>query len=104
MLRFLLGMLPSGVLQNICNICAHQLFKRRYWRNVNSSHPELQCPKGVQILACKIEKWEWKVLDANGNELCHGVSPTAQLATLDGHMWVELLGKESCNTKSKNVQ
>ena len=104
MLKFLLGRLPSGVLQNICNICAHQLFKRKYWQKVVSSHPELKIPEGVTIEIAKLEKWEWKVFDRERNELCHGVSPTPQLATLDAHMWVELLESEKCNIPNKNTK
>lgn len=91
MLKFALSCLPSKTIQNICNVCAHQLFKRKYWRTVNSNHTELQCPEGVKIEVCKIEKWEWKVKDRLENELCHGISPTESMAILDGHLWIELL-------------
>lgn len=100
MLKVALNCLPSKTLQNICNACAHLLFKRRYWRKANSNHPELQCPEGVTILVCKTEKWEWKVLDAKDTELCRGVSPTENMALLDGYLWTELL-EDKCNTKTK---
>jgi hypothetical protein len=98
MLRILFGLLPTKTLQNIINICAQILFKRKYWRQITSTHPELFIPQGFAIIISKTEKWEWKVKN-NGNELCHGISPTEHLAILDGHLWIELVESEKkCNS------
>lgn len=89
--RFLLNRLPTKILQNIINICAHQLFKRKYWKQIISPHPGLSIPQGYSIIVCKAEKWEWKVKDEFGNELSHGISPSEHMAILDGHLWIELI-------------
>lgn len=104
MLKNLLSVLTTRQIQNICNTCAHILFKRKYWYPASSNHPELQIPQGFSIVIAKIEKWEWKVYDEAGNELSHGVSPTPQLATLDGHLWIELLEIDKCNTPQTNTK
>jgi hypothetical protein len=106
MLKTLLSSLPAKTLQNIVNICAHQLFKRKYWREVTSPHPEIFIPKGFSIIICKIEKWEWKVKDDFDNELCHGISPTEHMAILDGHLWIELLesDKKCSNSTSSSAE
>lgn len=102
-MRFWLNQLPTKTLQNIINICAHQLFKRKYWRKITSSHPELSIPPKFMVIVCKTEKWEWKVKDEFNNELCHGISPTEQMAILDSHLWIELLEGDKKCSKSKNV-
>jgi hypothetical protein len=106
MLKALLGSLPTKTLQNIINICAHQLLKRKYWREITSPHPELFIPQGFAIIISKTEKWEWKVKDDFGNELSHGISPTEHMAILDGHLWIELLENDKCNnnTQTKNTK
>lgn len=105
MLKTLLNRLPTKYLQNIVNICAQQLFKRKYWRQVSSPYPELFIPQESTIIVCKTERWEWKVKDKFENELCHGISPTEHLAVLDGHRWIELLEKdEKCNSTSNNAE
>lgn len=104
MLKLLLNKLPTNFLQNIINICAHQLFKRKYWKKVTSTHPELFVPLDFTLIVCKIEKWEWKVKDSSDNELCHGISPTEQMAVLDGHLWIELLESDKkCSTNSAEI-
>lgn len=106
MLKTLLSLLSTKTLQNIINICAHQLFKRKYWREITSPHPELFIPQGFTIIISKTEKWEWKVKDKFENELCHGISPTKHMAFLDGHLWIELFesDKKCESTQTKNTQ
>lgn len=102
MLKLLFSCLPSKILQNICNACAHQLFKRKYWRKVISSHPEFFILPQFTVIVCKTERWEWKVKDNLENELCHGISPTESMAILDGHLWIELLESDKKCSNSTN--
>lgn len=105
MLKTLFSSLPTKLLQNIINICAQILFKRKYWRQITSTHPELFIPQGFTIIVSKTAKWEWKVKDEFNNELCHGISPTEHMAILDGHLWIELLenDKKCSNIQTKNI-
>lgn len=106
MLKTLFGSLSTKTLQSIINICAQILFKRKYWKQITSTHPELFVPQEFIIIVSKVERWEWKVRDEFGNELCHGVSPTEYMAILDGHLWIELLesNKKCSNIQTKSTQ
>lgn len=106
MFKTLFGLLSTKFLQNIINICAQILFKRKYWKQVTSTHPELFIPQEFTIIVSKTERWEWKVKDKFDNQLCHGISPTEHMAILDGHLWIELLenDKKCSNIQTKNTQ
>jgi|GEM_PF-4041430 len=107
MLKNLFGLLSTKILQNIINICAQILFRRKYWRQITLTHPEFFIPQGFTIIVSKTEKWEWKVRDEFDNQLCHGISPTEHMAILDGHLWIELVESDkkcSSNIQTKNTQ